>query len=266
MLYGMPTLIELDTIDENLALCQKLGLDFIELNMNLPQFQAGELRRDIEKYRRITAQTGVFFTLHLDENLNFAEFNPLVREAYCQTAVEAIGIAKELQIPVVNLHMPAGVHFTLPEKKVYLFDAYRDDFMEAVRRFRDLCEGEVGGADVKICVENTDGYRAFQREAVEALLGSSCFALTWDIGHSHAAGERDEAFLLAHRDRMAHFHIHDARGKSNHLAFGTGGDRPARQAEDRRIARLPLRDRDKNRRRAAAIRRISEKLALKSDC
>lgn len=227
--YGMPTLIECETIEANLALCRELGLDFIELNMNLPQFQTGELRRDIEKYRRITAQTGVFFTLHLDENLNFADFNPLVREAYCQTAVEAIRIARELQIPVVNLHMPAGVHFTLPEKKVYLFDAYRDDFMEAARRFRDLCEGEVGGADVKICVENTDGYRAFQQEAVEALLESSCFALTWDIGHSHAAGERDEAFLLAHRDRLAHFHLHDAVGKSNHLALGVGEvDLPAR--------------------------------------
>ena len=229
MLYGMPTLLECETIEANLALCQKLGLGFIELNMNLPQFQAGELRRDIEKYRRITAETGVFFTLHLDENLNFADFNPLVREAYCQTAVEAIRIAKELQMPALNLHMPTGVHFTLPDKKVYLFDAYKAHFMESARRFRDLCEREIGDAPIRICVENTDGYRAFQQEAVEALLESSCFALTWDIGHSHAAGERDEAFLLAHRDRLAHFHLHDARGKSNHLALGAGEvDLPAR--------------------------------------
>ena len=228
-LFGMPTLIEFDTIDENLALCRELGLGFIELNMNLPQFQTEELRRDIEKYRRITAETGVFFTLHLDENLNFADFNPLVREAYLQTTEEAISVAKKLQMPVINLHMPQGVHFTLPDKKVYLFDAYRDDFMASVRRFRDLCEREVGGADVKICVENTDGYRDFQKEAIETLLESPCFALTWDIGHSYAAGERDKDFLLGHRDRLAHFHLHDAVGKSNHLALGTGEiDLPAR--------------------------------------
>lgn len=229
MLYGMPTLIEYDTIDENLALCQTLGLDFIELNMNLPQYQTQALRENLDDYRKLTAESGVLFTLHLDENLNFADFNPLVQEAYLQTTSEVIRIAKELQMPVVNLHMPQGVHFTMPEKKVYLFEVYRDDFMGSVRRFRDLCENEVGGADLTICIENTDGYRDFQKEAVEALLESPCFALTWDIGHSHAAGEQDEAFLLQHKDRLAHFHLHDARGKSNHLALGTGEiDLPAR--------------------------------------
>lgn len=229
MFFGMPTLIEFGTIEENLALCRELGLDFIELNMNLPQYQTAALRERLDAYRRLSAETGVFFTLHLDENLNFADFNPLVREAYCQTAVEAIRIAKELQMPVLNLHLPQGVHFTLPEKKVYLFDAYKGDFIESARRFRDLCEREIGGVEIRIGIENTDGYRDFQREAVETLLESPCFALTWDIGHSHAAGEVDAPFLLRHRDRLAHFHLHDARGMSAHLALGEGEiDLPAR--------------------------------------
>ncbi|MBQ6118063.1 MAG: sugar phosphate isomerase/epimerase, partial [Clostridia bacterium] len=112
MFFGMPTLIEFGTIEENLALCRELGLDFIELNMNLPLYQTAALRERLDAYRRLSAETGVFFTLHLDENLNFADFNPLVREAYCQTAVEAIRIAKELQMPVLNLHLPQGVYFT----------------------------------------------------------------------------------------------------------------------------------------------------------
>lgn len=32
---GMPTLIEFNSIEENINLCSSLGLDFIELNMNL---------------------------------------------------------------------------------------------------------------------------------------------------------------------------------------------------------------------------------------
>lgn len=222
MVYGMPTLIEYDTIEENLALCRRLGLDFIELNMNLPQYQTQALREHLDHYRKLAAETGVFFTLHLDENLNFADFNPLVREAYCRTAVEAIRVAKALSIPVLNLHTPTGVYFTLPEKKVYLFASCRSDYMAAVGAFRELCEREIGDAPVRMCIENTDGYRDFQQEAVEMLLASPCFALTWDIGHSHAAGDVDEAFLLRHKDRLAHFHLHDAKGKSNHLALGTG--------------------------------------------
>ena len=229
MVYGMPTLIEYDTVEENLALCRWLGLDFIELNMNLPQYQTQALREHLHDYRKLAAETGVFFTLHLDENLNFADFNPLVREAYGRTAVETIRIAKALSIPVLNLHMPTGVYFTLPEKKVYLFASYPSDYMAAVKAFRDLCEREIGDAPIRMCIENTDGYRDFQQEAIETLLESPCFALTWDIGHSHAAGDADEPFLLAHRDRLAHFHLHDAKGKSNHLALGTGEiDLPAR--------------------------------------
>lgn len=37
--FGMPALIELDRLEETIELCKKLNINFIELNMNLPQFQ-----------------------------------------------------------------------------------------------------------------------------------------------------------------------------------------------------------------------------------
>ena len=37
--FGMPTLIELNTLEESAALCRELGLKFIELNMSFPQNQ-----------------------------------------------------------------------------------------------------------------------------------------------------------------------------------------------------------------------------------
>ena len=39
MQFGMPTLIENHTLEENAALCETLGLRFIELNMNFPEYQ-----------------------------------------------------------------------------------------------------------------------------------------------------------------------------------------------------------------------------------
>ena len=222
MIFGMPTLIEFASIKENLSLCARLGLDFIELNMNLPQFQPQILMEDADAYRQFMKDTGIYYTLHLDENLNFADFNPLVRQAYLQTTADAIRIAKELRMPVINLHMPQGVHFTLPDKKVYLLERYASFFERAVAEFRMLCEREIGNEAVKICIENTDGYKDYQIKAIEILLESPCFALTWDIGHSHTAKNADEPFLLQNKDRLAHFHIHDAAEKKNHLALGTG--------------------------------------------
>jgi hypothetical protein len=37
MQYGMPTLIENRTLEDNISLCSSLGLQFIELNMNFPE-------------------------------------------------------------------------------------------------------------------------------------------------------------------------------------------------------------------------------------
>jgi hypothetical protein len=52
--FGMPTLIETDTIEQCAALCADPGLSFIEMNMNLPQYQVqtmdlARLRKAAEK-------------------------------------------------------------------------------------------------------------------------------------------------------------------------------------------------------------------------
>jgi len=43
--FGMPTLIENRTLQENVALCSALGLQFIELNMNYPEYQLTALEQ-----------------------------------------------------------------------------------------------------------------------------------------------------------------------------------------------------------------------------
>ena len=36
MKLGMSTLVEFDSLEENIELCERIGLNFIELNMDLP--------------------------------------------------------------------------------------------------------------------------------------------------------------------------------------------------------------------------------------
>ena len=221
--FGMPTLIENRDLAENVALCRELGLRFVELNMNFPEFQLDTLP-SAQELERVKEENGVFFTLHLDENMNAADFNPLVRSAYTETAVRVIALARDIHAPVINMHMNPGVYITLPDRKEYLYLRNRDTYMGHLRTFRDLCTEKIGNSDVKICVENTDGWRDFEREAVDMLLESPAFRLTWDIGHSKATGEKDLPFLAEREDRLYHFHIHDGRENppKNHLALGDG--------------------------------------------
>lgn len=217
---GMPTLIETADLESCAALCHELDLQFIELNMNLPQYQTENF--DIPFFNMIAAKYGIYYTIHLDENLNISDFNPYVASAYINTVTETIQNAKALNIPALNMHLSKGVYFTLPDKKVFLFNEYKEKYLRSITAFRDECEKVIGGGDIKINVENSGGYSDFQIEALDILLQSPVFGLTFDIGHNHSIGGVDEKVILERGDKLFHMHIHDALDKSNHLPLGTG--------------------------------------------
>ena len=216
--FGMPALLELDGAEPCAALCRELGLRFVELNLNLPQYQPGEA--DVSRLRAIAGAYGIYYTVHMDENLNPWDFNPRVAEAYRQTAEDAIAFARALEAPVLTMHLPAGVYFTLPEGRSYLFERYRDRYLRSTEAFRDRCSAVLAGTGAVLCVENTGGFQPFQREALELLLESPAFGLTLDAGHSHSTGGVDEPLMVS--SRLRHMHLHDARGRGDHLALGTG--------------------------------------------
>lgn len=79
------------------------------------------------------------------------------------------------------MHLPKGVYFTLPENKVYLFNEYMDVYLAKLTAFRNRCEKAIGETDIKICIENADGYdKEFMQRGLAVLLESKAFVLTLD--------------------------------------------------------------------------------------
>lgn len=214
MIFGMPTLIQLHSVEENAALAKRLHLQFIELNMNLPYCTPDALKR--ADLMNISKEFGIHFSFHADENLFICDFNPRIADAHLNTMLEAIDFSLSNQIPLINFHMSPGVYFTLPDGKRYLFEEYRCHYIQRIIRFRDACEKAARGK-VFLCIENTGLSQPFIREGMEILLASPIFQLTWDIGHDYSAGNIDHPFIMQHLDRLFHMHIHGAIGKKNHL-------------------------------------------------
>ena len=234
MQFGMPTLIENRTLEDNIELCGRLGLNFIELNMNFPEYQIDRLEQT-EYLMQAADKQGIYYTIHLDENLDISNFNKLVSDAYVETVRRTIAVAKKLvclrdrfgdcrQPVTVNMHMNHGIFITLPDRKVQMYDRDFDTYSASFKAFRTKCEEWIGDADVRMVIENTDGFKEYEKKVIEHLLGSPCFGLTWDIGHSKAAHETDVPFIREHADRLLHFHIHDGSENPprNHLALGDG--------------------------------------------
>ncbi len=204
--FGMPTLLEIKSPEVCAALCRKLGLKFIELNMNLPEYQVE--RMDAAQLAGIAERYGIFYTMHFDDYNTPCDFNDKIAAAYTETVLQTIEIAKRLGMPVLNMHLHSGTFFTLPDRKVFLFEEYADEYMKKLTVFRDVCTAAVGDADIKICVENCGdfGTRPYIRKSLELLLESPAFAMTFDIGHNAAGDYSDEPTYGTYKQTAPHAH------------------------------------------------------------
>lgn len=219
--YGMPQLLELKDIEENVHLCEKLGLDFVELNANLPTCQPDRL--NVRYLNRLKLQYGVNFTIHLPEDIDLGHFNRRERAAYLKIIEESIGVADRLGIKVLNLHMNTGIHFTLPEQTVELYEAYKKEYLDNIKACKEAIDLYLGGTGIKIAIENTGILnRPHIQEAVEILLKGDRFCLTWDVGHDYCHPGCDQPFIINHIDKVKHVHLHDAIEQKDHLPLYTG--------------------------------------------
>jgi sugar phosphate isomerase/epimerase len=219
---GMPTLIELSSLEETAALCRELGLDFIELNMNLPQY--ADLR-ETKQLAEVADKYNLYYTVHLDGFLNPCDFNQTIAKAYTDIVLQTVEAAKALHIPLLNMHLAVGDKITLPEQKVYLFEKYNDIWLRNLRKFRDTVTDAVGNADIKICVENTGGGfdpNVFTHQGLLTLLESTAFAITYDIGHNAKRDLPNEAAYIENSSKLYHMHCHDVLDGHDHLPLGAG--------------------------------------------
>ena len=222
MKFGMPTLVECSDIRECCDVALSCGLDFVELNMSFPQYQPQSLKvDDVAAFMR---ETGLFFTIHADEMMNPFDFNDKVSACYFDTMRDTLRFAVALRVPVINMHLLKGVYVTLPGKVILLNDVYREKYIEKVKQFIKMCDDELDGTDTVIAIENVDSnpFTESQLEALALFMESPHFALTLDTGHELCLGFADSHVFETYPERLAHMHLHDARGKSAHLPLGTG--------------------------------------------
>ena len=116
---------------------------------------------------------------------------------------------------MIQFGMPTLIENRIPKDNVALCESLGLKFIELNMNFPEYQVDKL---------EQTDGFRDYEKKAIEYLLKSPVFGLTWDIGHSKATGEKDVPFIMEHSEHLMHFHIHDGSENppKNHLALGDG--------------------------------------------
>lgn len=57
-------------------------------------FTIEKIIEDVDWFYKKADEACIYYTIHIDENLNIADFNPLVRNAYLKTVWRTIEVAK----------------------------------------------------------------------------------------------------------------------------------------------------------------------------
>ncbi|MPN26871.1 hypothetical protein SDC9_174297 [bioreactor metagenome] len=133
MQLGMPALVEKKTLNELVELCLKLKLNFIELNMNLPYNFIENIKPS--ELKSITKETNIEFTMHMPDEADLGSFYESVRTGYIQLFSDTIDWAYESGVKLLNMHIIEGAKMTLPNKKVYIYEEYKEEFKKVLDVF-----------------------------------------------------------------------------------------------------------------------------------
>ena len=212
MIYGMPSLVEFNSILDNVNFAKSNDLKFIELNMDLP-YCVNIKENELLKY-------DIEFTMHISEKINVAELNDNLRIAYLNEAIRQIELGITNNVRKFNIHIDSGVYFTLPDGKFFLNEKYQDIYETNLNNSCKVLNDIAKKYNIEINFENTK-IQKFTPVAIKVINNYENLGFTLDIGHNEK--NKNKAFpLLNETNKIRHIHLHDYDGCSDHLTIGKG--------------------------------------------
>ena len=222
MKIGMPILFEYETIDENIELAKKLGLDFIENNLN---FSYGrKALENPEELNKKLEEAGLFQTLHFYDETDFASYEE-VTEAYLGLLEKYVTLGGKCRLKMLNVHLNKGPVCTISGVKNHIytkeFDAYKDRLLRALGKAREICHKN----NVELVIENVNHNQVIPYlDDAYVFLKDNGFYFNYDIGHDSTNSFQLRALNEKLDLPFKEFHIHDCDGKHDHLCLGTTGN------------------------------------------
>lgn len=214
---GMPQLYEYDCIEDNLILAKKLGLDFIELNLNF-----GYCRKEMEAKTvcDLLKKYDIEATLHFYDEADMGSYQEVV-DAYLVHLERYARLGSDY-IKQINMHLIPGPVVTISGVKNYIYEKEYNEYIERLitnfKRAEDICNKY----NINMVIENTDNIPEYTKRTYHDLYKAG-FRFCYDIGHDHLSYDIVWNLLSEIDLPFDEFHIHDAKDRKKcHLALNDG--------------------------------------------
>ena len=214
---GMPQLYEFDTIEDNLILAKKLGVDFIELNLNF-----GYCRKEMEAktVADLLKKYDIEATLHFYDEADLGSYDEVV-DAYLVLLDRYAKLGKGY-IKQINMHLIPGPVVTISGVKNYIYEKEYNEYIERLINNFKKAEKICNDNGINMVIENTDNIPSYTTKTYHDLFKAG-FRFCYDIGHDHLSYDIVWNLLSEIDLPFDEFHIHDAKDRKKcHLALGDG--------------------------------------------
>ena len=214
---GMPQLYEFDTIEDNLILAKKLGVDFIELNLNF-----GYCRKEMEAktVADLLKKYDIEATLHFYDEADLGSYDEVV-DAYLVLLDRYAKLGKGY-IKQINMHLIPGPVVTISGVKNYIYEKEYNEYIQRLINNFKKAEKICNENGINMVIENTDNIPSYTTKTYHDLYKAG-FRFCYDIGHDHLSYDIVWNLLSEIDLPFDEFHIHDAKDRKKcHLALGDG--------------------------------------------
>ena len=209
----MPILVEFHSLSENIDLCKKLNLDFIELNLDIPYCFIDRLDTNSLKNNN--------FTIHLSEKFDVGELNNSLRNFYLNEIEKIISFGIKYNIFKYNLHLDPGIHFSLPDKKIFIYEEYIDDYLRAYEDSCNILSKIANKYNATILFENVK-VESYTLKVIDIIAKYDNLFFTLDLGHNIRYGNLAKEKFMEYSNKIKHIHLHDFNGSKDHQELFTG--------------------------------------------
>ncbi|MDD3106539.1 MAG: hypothetical protein PHP65_01880 [Bacilli bacterium] len=210
---GIPSLIELKSIEQNVALAKELKVDFVELNMNLLYCTPND------DLRNGMLNNPFDYTLHYYDDVDLSTPSIVKRDNLLIEVTSLCEIIKGLNVSKIIFHINPGPHMTVGSDKIYV---YKDDpnyVSRTISIIQDI-HNILKMYNIQMLLENIR-VEEFMKPLFEALIPNK-FQFVWDVGHDAKDGRQFTNIIEKYKPDIVHMHLHDMLAKHDHLLLYSG--------------------------------------------
>lgn len=204
--YGMPTLIEFNSLEENIRLCKELNLDLIEINMTMPYCYPEN--NDVNKLNELRRINNIEFIMNFPQEIDFGTNYQEIQNANLSLFKRYLEYGRKIGINRVNIQLSKGPVITIPNHIIPIYEMeYQQYIMRLHKAFSQIAKIAYP-YQIQVCVENTFSSR-LMKLIFNQLINIDNLYFTYNVGNDAKGNFLLESFFYQYSDRVGLIHLHD---------------------------------------------------------